>query len=75
MQVVLSGGWPVDCSDELLASFAATDSNCCGDWGGFVGDRAADWIVPAPAYGKVGGAETVERPGWSPGDGGGRAPL
>ncbi len=58
-----------------LGFFAATDSNCCGDWGGFVGDRAANWIVPAPAHGKVGGAETVERPGWSPGDGERRAPL
>ena len=75
VQVPLFGGWPVDCADELLASLAATDSNCCGDCGGLVGDRAADWNVPAPAHGKVGGAETVERPGRSPGDGERRAPL
>ena len=46
-----------------LGFFAAIDSNCCEDWGGFVGDRAANWIVPVPAHGKVGGAETVGRPG------------
>ena len=74
VQVLLSGGWPVDCASEYLASFDATDSNCCEDWGGFMGDRAAVWIVPAPAHGKVGGTVTAERPGWSPGDGGRRPP-
>ena len=58
-----------------LGFFAATDSNCCGDCGGLVGDRAADWIVPAPADGKAGGAVTAGRPGWILGDGGLRAPL
>ena len=75
MQVLLSGGQPVDRADAFIASFAATDSNCCEDWGGFVGDRAANWIVPAVACGRVGGAVTVARPDWILGDGLGRAPL
>ncbi len=74
MQVLIFGGWPVDRADAFLASFDATDSNCCEDWGGFVGDRTVNWIVPAVACGRVGGAVTVARPGWIIGDGLGRAP-
>jgi len=64
VQILAFGGWPVDCADEFLTSFAATDSVRCRVCGEIVEARVMIWVAPASTRGKVGGAVTREHPGW-----------
>ena len=75
MQILAFGGWPVDCADEFLTSFAATDSVRCRVCGEIVGDWAVIWVVPAFARGKAGGVVAGARSGWIFGGGVRRPPL